>query len=107
MVKVVLMHTTKDRESSKALIKLIKDIRVVASKQPGFISGETMVDVDDALSIIVISTWKTAEDWKAWDESPARNKTRPLIEELLVKPFTTNIHQEPVIWREDLVNVFD
>jgi heme-degrading monooxygenase HmoA len=105
MIKVVLWHKTKDLESSKELIKLINKVRTVASKQPGFITGETFVNIDDPCIVIVISTWRTAEDWKAWDESTDRAITRPAIQALLVQPFDAFIH--PIgAWREDLINTF-
>jgi heme-degrading monooxygenase HmoA len=68
--------------------------------------GETFVDADDPCHVIVISTYQSPEDWKAWDESPARAATRPEIESLLVKPFNAIILPAPIVWREDLVNTF-
>ena len=106
MVKVVLVHRTKNVESSKALVKLIKKVRSVASKQPGFILGETLVNVENPCHVIVISTWKNAEDWKRWDESAPRSETTPQIQALLTEPFDIFIHQEPAVWREDLMNTF-
>jgi heme-degrading monooxygenase HmoA len=105
MIKVVLVHKTKDRDRSKELIKLIDKVRDVAKKQPGFISGETLVNIEDPCTVIVISTWQKEEDWKAWDESPERAVNTPSIQALLVQPFDAFIH--PVgIWREDLINTF-
>ncbi len=106
MVKVVLEHRTKSRENTRKLVKLIKDVRKTASKQNGFVTGETFVDADDPCHVIVISTWKKQEDWKAWDESPARALTRPQIEDLLEVPFNAMILALPVVWREDQTNVF-
>jgi heme oxygenase (mycobilin-producing) len=106
MVKVVLEHRTKSRENTRKLVKLIKEVREVAHKQPGFITGETFVDAADPCHVIVISTWKRQEDWKNWDESPARALTRPKIEELLDIPFNAMILSVPVVWREDQTNVF-
>jgi heme-degrading monooxygenase HmoA len=106
MVKVVLEHRTKSRENTKTLVKLIKHIRAQARQQHGFITGETLVDTEDPCHVIVISTWQTQEDWKAWDASDTRAATRPHIEELLVEPFNAVILPVPVVWREDLVNVF-
>lgn len=106
MVKVVLVHRTKNVESSKALVRLIKKVRAVASKQPGFILGETLLNVENPCHIIVISTWKTAQDWEKWDKSAPREETTPQIQALLVAPFDVFIHQEPAVWREDLINIF-
>jgi heme oxygenase (mycobilin-producing) len=106
LVKVVLIHRTKDLESSKALVKLIKQVRSVASKQPGFVYGETLVNTEDPCHIIVISTWKTQEDWEAWDKSAERAATTAAIQALLTQPFNTFIHPEPALWRADIVNTF-
>jgi heme-degrading monooxygenase HmoA len=106
MVKVVLEHRSKSRENTRKLVKLIKEVRAVAKKQTGFITGETFVDADDPCHVIVISTWQKQEDWKAWDESPDRAATRPQIEELLEVPFNAIILPLPVVWREDQTNVF-
>jgi heme-degrading monooxygenase HmoA len=106
MVKIALVHRTKDIESSKELIRLINKVRAVARKQPGFILGETLVNVENPCHVLVISTWKTADDWKAWDESAARAATTHDIQALLTEPFDTFIHPEPAVWREDLINTF-
>jgi heme-degrading monooxygenase HmoA len=106
MVKVVLEHRTKSRENTKTLVKLIKKIRAQAKMQSGFITGETFVDTEDPCHVVVISTWQRQEDWKAWDTSPVRGQSKPEIEDLLVEPFNAVILPVPVVWREDIVNVF-
>jgi len=106
MVKVVLEHRTKSREHTKTLVKLIKKIRSQAREQHGFITGETLVDTEDPCHVIVISTWQNPDDWKAWDVSSVRAETKPQIEELLVEPFNAVVLPVPVVWREDMVNVF-
>jgi heme oxygenase (mycobilin-producing) len=106
MVKIVLEHRTKNRENTEKLVKLIQDVRTIAHEQPGFIAGETLVDVEDPCHVIVLSTWKRQEDWKAWDDSPVRAISRPKIEDLLVVPFNAMILPVPVVWREDNVYIF-
>jgi len=106
MVKIVLEHRTKSRENTTKLVDLIKEVRSVARQQPGFITGETFVDAEDPCHVVVISTWKNDQDWKNWDTSTARAATRPRIEELLAVPFNAMILSVPVVWREDLANVF-
>ena len=95
--------------SSRTFIEnspLIKKVRFQAKQQHGFITGETLVDVEDPCHVIVISTWQTQDDWKAWDTSALRAETKPQIEELLVEPFSAIILPLPVVWREDMGNVF-
>ncbi|HSW58884.1 MAG TPA: antibiotic biosynthesis monooxygenase [Dehalococcoidales bacterium] len=106
MVKIVLEHRTKSPENTQILVELIKQVRAVARKQPGFITGETLVDAEDPCHAVVISTWKRVEDWEAWDKSPERMATRPVIEALLVVPFNAMILSTPVVWREDIAHEF-
>ncbi len=106
MVRVALEHRAKNVECARRMIEVIKGIRAVACKQPGFIAGETMVDFDDPCHIIVNTTWQTEENWKAWDESKTRNKMREKLIELLAEPCTTATLKINIVWEEDLLHVF-
>jgi heme-degrading monooxygenase HmoA len=106
VIKVVLEHRTKSVENTEKLVELIKQVRAVARQQAGFVTGETLVDTEDPCHVVVISTWKRREDWRAWDVSPERAATRPQIEDLLVVPFNALILTVPIVWREDIAYVF-
>ncbi|MBC8413918.1 antibiotic biosynthesis monooxygenase [bacterium] len=55
---------------------LLIELRSLAFRQPGYISGETMRNVNDSGEFLVISTWKSTEDWQRWFE----NKDREALE---------------------------
>lgn len=55
---------------------LLIEARQLAFSQPGYISGETMRNVADPYEYLVISTWKSVEDWQRW----FANKQREAIE---------------------------
>ncbi len=40
--------------------------------QPGYISGETLINADDPQEVLVISTWDSLEHWDAWLASGER-----------------------------------
>jgi heme-degrading monooxygenase HmoA len=101
MFKIVIEHRTKDRESAKTLVKAIKKVRPVIVKQPGFISSNTYVDAANPRHVIIISTWETRENWKAWDESAERAATRPILEPLLAEPFNSLLLPATVIFRDE------
>jgi heme oxygenase (mycobilin-producing) len=101
MIRVVMEHRTKTIDNAKTLIKLVKDVRYITAKQPGFAKGRTFVDAADPRHIAIITTWESLEDWKKWDESAERAGTRPKIEELLVEPFNAIILTAPIVWREE------
>src|SRR5271157_5263876 len=106
MIRAVLEHRTRNPEDTQKLIEVIRKTREVARRQPGFITGETLVDVDDPCHVLVNSTWRGAEDWKNWDESRVRLDMKWMIEELLAEPFTTSIQAASVIWQESIQHVF-
>ena len=90
MVRVLVQHRAKDTEK---LIDAIRDLRNEAMKQPGYITGETLVNIEDTSNVLVISTWQRAEDWKAWDTSETRVKITKRVNKLLVEPYTVHIYQ--------------
>ena len=45
--------------------------------QPGYISGETLCDMEHPGECIVISKWETIEDWNRW----VQNQTRAMIDQ--------------------------
>ena len=90
MVRVIVQHRAKDAEK---LIDVIRELRNEAMKQPGYITGETLVNTEDPSNVMVISTWQSAEDWKAWDTSETRVKITKRVNELLVEPYTVDIYR--------------
>ena len=65
------------------IIQLFRRLRRNALEQEGYISGETIRNIDDSEIYIVISTWKTLKDWKRWSESPLRKEIQGKIDDLL------------------------
>lgn len=54
------------------LVPMLNELRAMAFQQPGYISGETMRNVADPYEYLVISTWKSIEDWQRWFENNKR-----------------------------------
>ncbi|MBW1779754.1 MAG: antibiotic biosynthesis monooxygenase [Deltaproteobacteria bacterium] len=81
-VKIILKRkVTKDKEAS--LLPLLIEMRTLATSQPGYISGETWRNMDQPDEVLVISTWQSAESWKAWLTSPQRAGIQEKIDALL------------------------
>ncbi len=53
-------------ENVLALTVLLKDLRTLTLNQSGYIYGETLKRVDRKDECMVISTWRSLEDWNAW-----------------------------------------
>ncbi len=68
------------------LNRVLMELRAKAMKVKGYISGETLRDLDDPNTSIVISTWNTLEEWKAWEANPDRIELQKKIDALLRAP---------------------
>jgi len=67
-------------------IQMLNEFRKSAMDQPGYLSGETLVNHYDGNSVAVVSTWRSVEDWIRWQNSDARDRNENLVEDLLDKP---------------------
>jgi heme-degrading monooxygenase HmoA len=83
-VKIVIKRKVpKDRE--KYLLPLIKELRILTTRQKGYIAGETLKRIDKSGETVVVSTWETAEDWNRWVKSQERAGLQNKIDALLGK----------------------
>ena len=81
-VKIITQRTvTPDKQAEVQL--LLRELRTKAISQPGYLMGETLTSVDNPNTYIVISTWQSLEDWKAWESNPDRRAIQTKIETLL------------------------
>jgi len=85
MVKVLLERTIKGKHVSN-IVRLLRQMRVLAMQQPGYISGETLHDVDDPNHYLVISTWESMDHWQAWSNNEERRKLQTEIDAFLESP---------------------
>ena len=69
--KVIIERHTAPHQEHHALA-IATELRAAAIRQPGHISGETLIDVEDHTAIVVIGTWRDIEDWKRWESSEER-----------------------------------
>ncbi len=90
MVKVLLERTIKGKDVSK-IARLLRQIRVMAMQQPGYISGETLHAVEDPNHYLVISTWESLDHWQAWSNNQERQKLQDDIDGVLDSPTVMRI----------------
>jgi len=84
-VKVIIERRLKEGKEGE-LAQLLRQLRAKALLASGYISGQTLRSVDDPRLYLVISTWKSLEDWRNWEEDPERNELQRKIDELLEEP---------------------
>jgi heme-degrading monooxygenase HmoA len=72
--------------NESALADLLTTLRGLALQAKGYISGETLRSLDDVNEYLVISTWHSLEDWRAWEDNRARLEVQAEIDRLLAAP---------------------
>jgi heme oxygenase (mycobilin-producing) len=75
------------------VVAMLEEFRSMAKKEPGYISGETLINHYDAQSIMVVSTWGTVEEWVNWERSDKRAANEAKIEPLLAASTTYEIYE--------------
>jgi len=83
MTTKILIKRRVTRENVLALTLLLKKLRSLTLNQSGYIYGETLKRVDREEECLVISTWRSLEDWNAWLNNEGRATIQNEIDILL------------------------
>jgi heme-degrading monooxygenase HmoA len=81
-VKIIIKRIV-PKNKTEALKPLLQKLRNLAMQQTGYISGETFKRIDRPGESLVVSTWQSMEDWRAWVMSNERRGTQEKIDHLL------------------------
>ena len=84
-VKILIKRKFKNA-NSKNVSEVIATSRGNAMREKGYISSETLCSCDDPNLILVLSMWKTKEDWDYYKNSPVRKKTEEKFSALFSRP---------------------
>ena len=91
-VKILLKRQVSEDKAGE-LNKLIHQLRAVTTGQPGYVSGDTLRRIDRPGEYLVISKWKSREDWVRWFEQPERVSIQQKIDDLLGSPTVYEIYE--------------
>ena len=70
-VKILIKRHFKESDYIQ-ISKMLNASRYRAMEQEGYISSETMWDLDDPKKVVVASMWQTIDNWNAWKNSEQR-----------------------------------
>jgi heme-degrading monooxygenase HmoA len=90
-IRVFIKRHIKQGREEEA-IAMLNRFRHMAKKQPGYISGETLINHFDSRSITIVSSWQKIEDWIHWQSSAERAANEAMIENLLEQPTKYEIY---------------
>ena len=81
-VKIFIKRKVPENNSVE-LALLLQKMRGLTLNQPGYISGETLKRIDKNDECMVISTWRSVEDWNSWVNNERRTIVQGEIDKLL------------------------
>jgi heme-degrading monooxygenase HmoA len=81
-VKVFIKRQVPE-EKAREIIPLVRQMRSLATNHEGYISGETLRNLEKPEEFMVISTWQSSQDWKAWIQSEGRKEIQGKIDSIL------------------------
>jgi heme-degrading monooxygenase HmoA len=84
-VKILIQRKVKPSKE-RELNETVKELRSKAIHAQGYISGETLCSIEDPSVHLVISTWKSLEDWNHWADSPERKAFQQKTDAMLEEP---------------------
>lgn len=93
MTVKVLIKRKVDNMNIAGLELLLKKLRAMAMTQPGYISGESLVSVEEKNLCLVISTWKSLQDWERWFDNHQRKDLQNQVDLLLGAPTHYEVYE--------------
>jgi heme-degrading monooxygenase HmoA len=92
-IKILIKRNVTNNNILKLTI-LLKKLRSLTLSQPGYITGETLKRIDKRDECLVISTWRSVEDWDKWVTNPKRNTIQEEIDKLLGEKTEYAVYEE-------------
>ena len=92
MIKIIIERHLKEGKGVE-LASRLRELRKAAVHQPGYVTGETLGNTEDAAIITVVTTWRNLEEWKVWEESGERARLEEQIEPLLLEKPRISLYQ--------------
>jgi heme-degrading monooxygenase HmoA len=90
-IRVIIQRVIESGQEAK-IQQLLTQLRSKATQVKGYISGETLRDINNPQKFLVISTWNSLEDWKAWENNPERKQLREQLNKALRSDEDTAIY---------------
>ena len=93
MAVKILIKREVSADKAQQLKEMIVQLRTLSMKQPGYVSGESLKNVDKPNEYLVISTWDSLSAWKAWLSSKERANIQDQIDSLLGKKTNYEVYE--------------
>lgn len=91
-IKVLIKRNFKADRLSQAS-KLLNRARYSAMDLNGYISSETLTDLQNPNRIVVASMWHHLADWEQWKQDPLRKEIVVEMEKIMNEPEVVEIYE--------------
>jgi heme-degrading monooxygenase HmoA len=91
VIKALLERTIKGKHVQE-ITRLLRMLRVMAMQQAGYISGETLHEVEAPNNYLVISSWDSLENWQTWMTSQERQKLQTELDGYMEAPTRIRVY---------------
>lgn len=91
----VMIKRNVPKEKEQEALALMAAMRMLASRQPGYVSGETMRNAKQKNEFLIISTWQTLSAWDAYVASVRRKEFKKKLDDLLGAEADYAIYEYP------------
>jgi heme oxygenase (mycobilin-producing) len=83
MAVKILIKRRLPKEKAHYIVAIFRQLRMLAIEQEGYISSETLRSMENPQDFLVISTWRSLEDWQKWFNSSQRKELHSKADMLL------------------------
>lgn len=80
-------------DHSNKLVPLLKQLRALSEKQPGFISRTTYSKLNDPGVCVVLSKWESADAWGNWTNQKEAREIQWQIDSLIGEKTSFEIYK--------------
>jgi heme-degrading monooxygenase HmoA len=99
-IEVLIKRRVKQGPQARKVVPLILRLRALATFQTGYISGETLCNLDNPEDCLVVSRWENRENWEKWLNSDERARIQDKIDSLTGEKTEYTIYA-PMVARTD------
>ena len=92
MAVKILIKRVVPEDKAREMIPLFRQMRALAMNQEGYISGETLRNLNNPEEFLVISTWESSDKWVKWLNSSERQEIQKKIDILLGGPTSYDVY---------------
>jgi len=96
-IDVIIKRKVNAGHQAKQLVPLILKLRAMALNQPGYISGQTLSNIENPEECLVVGRWESIDDWNRWLNSKDRAEINNRIESLTGVPTEYSIYAPMVL----------